>query len=82
MRLASFVLVLVSVLGCSHTGKSVDFSFYDAQGNIYSTSTAPTNLQKEFGLSSKPKIVVVAAASISNTKYLKFRSSNPGKFFA
>jgi hypothetical protein len=69
MRLASFVLVLVSVIGCAHTGKSADFTFHDAHGNIYSASSTPTKLQKEFDLSSKPKIVVIAASSISNIKY-------------
>jgi len=69
MKITVWFMLLFILIGCASTNELTEFTFYDSHGNEYNSLTAPSNLKKEFNIDVKPRMVVIATSSKSNTKY-------------
>lgn len=75
MRLTIFWLLLATVAGCSTVEQTPAFTFYDAYGKPYTSRDASVRIKDEFQLESAPGLVLVAASSSDNPKFLAQREA-------
>jgi len=66
-----FLLALLILSSCAHPRKFKDFSFYDAAGNKYSTSSLSKDFANAYGMEISPSIILVITDSTKNPLYIE-----------
>jgi len=69
MKIPVWFMVISMFIGCTSVSQLTGFRFYDANGGVYNSLTAPSVFKKEFNLNNKPKMLIIATSSKSNQKY-------------